>query len=83
MPAVNGGRVGRGIYLANELSKSASYVRPTTVAATGERLESCFSYKQLLGSSALYIEITQGGKPYFFILSKRVFLYRFLVFYIS
>lgn len=29
MPAVNGGRVGRGIYLADKLEKSVSYVRPT------------------------------------------------------
>jgi poly [ADP-ribose] polymerase len=29
MPAVNGGRVGRGIYLADQLEKSVSYVRPT------------------------------------------------------
>jgi poly [ADP-ribose] polymerase 2/3/4 len=28
MPAVNGGRVGRGIYLADKLEKSVSYVRP-------------------------------------------------------
>jgi len=28
MPAVSGSRVGRGIYMANELSKSAGYVRP-------------------------------------------------------
>jgi poly [ADP-ribose] polymerase 2/3/4 len=28
MPAVSGSRVGRGIYMANELAKSAQYVRP-------------------------------------------------------
>ena len=50
MPTVNGGRVGRGIYLANELSKSASYVR-TTRDPHGKTVGILFLVEAALGKS--------------------------------
>jgi len=48
MPSVNGGRVGRGIYMANELSKSAAYVR-TGVDTDGKRIGILFLVEAALG----------------------------------
>jgi poly [ADP-ribose] polymerase len=48
MPTVNGGRVGRGIYLANELGKSSSYVR-TTRLPDGSQLGILFLVEAALG----------------------------------
>ena len=48
MPSVNGGRVGRGIYMANLLDKSASYVRPTRLA-DGSNLGVLFLVEAALG----------------------------------
>ena len=49
MPAVNGGRVGRGIYMANMLEKSASYVRPCEIG--GKRIGMLFLVEAALGKS--------------------------------
>jgi poly [ADP-ribose] polymerase len=48
MPTVNGGRVGRGIYLADELGKSSSYVR-TTKLSDGSQLGVLFLVEAALG----------------------------------
>jgi len=48
MPTVNGGRVGRGIYLADEIGKSSSYVR-TTRLADGTNLGILFLVQAALG----------------------------------
>ena len=48
MPGVNGGRVGRGIYFANELSKSSNYVR-TTTDDSGRRIGVLFLVEAALG----------------------------------
>ena len=48
MPTVNGGRVGRGIYLANELGKSSSYVRATRLP-DGTNLGVLFLVEAALG----------------------------------
>ena len=49
MPTVNGGRVGRGIYLANELGKSSGYVRSTRLA-DGTNLGVLFLVEAALGN---------------------------------
>jgi poly [ADP-ribose] polymerase 2/3/4 len=57
MPAVNGGRVGRGIYLADKLEKSASYVRPTRMP-DGTMLGVLFLSQAAMGRVS---EITRYG----------------------
>ena len=56
MPAVNGGRVGRGIYLADMLEKSAGYVRPTMLA-DGSYMGCVFLVEAALGKRCVYIYI--------------------------
>ncbi len=48
MPTVNGGRVGRGLYLANEFNKSAGYVR-VAKNAQGHNIGILFLVEAALG----------------------------------
>ena len=48
MPAVHGGRVGRGLYFADKLEKSTGYVRPTRLA-DGSQLGVLFLVQTAMG----------------------------------
>lgn len=49
MPAVHGGRVGRGLYFADKLEKSTSYVRPTRLS-NGTQLGVLFLVQTAMGN---------------------------------